>query len=42
MFSSKTLGTLTLIAVICFVLLMGLQIAEFLYYRADPSAWPAL
>ncbi len=40
MFSSKTLGILTLIAVICFLILIGLQVAELLHYQADPSVWP--
>ncbi len=38
--SAGIMGLLALIAVLLFIALIGLQIAEMLYYRADPSVWP--
>lgn len=40
MFSSKVAGVLALIATIFFLALIGLQLAEWNYYRAEPSIWP--
>lgn len=41
MFSSKVASWLAIVAVICFLVLIGLQITEMMGYGADPSAWPA-
>ena len=40
MSSSDIFGLLALIAVICFLGVIGLQVAELMHYRADPSVWP--
>lgn len=40
MFSSKGLSILSLIATICFLALIGLQAAEWMYYSAAPTVWP--
>lgn len=40
MFSTKIASVLAIIATLCFLILIVLQIAELLYYRADPSVWP--
>ncbi len=40
MFSSKVLALLALIAAVCFLALIGLQIGELMYYGAEPSVWP--
>ncbi len=37
---STLMGALALVAVLLFLALIGLQVAEMLYYRADPSIWP--
>lgn len=42
MFSSKVMSILALVTVICFLALLGLQIAEILHYGAEPSVWPAV
>ena len=42
MFSSKVMSILALVTVICFLVLMGLQITEILFYSAEPSVWPAV
>lgn len=39
--SANIFGILALVAVLLFLALIGLQVMEFLYYRADPSLWPA-
>lgn len=41
MFSSKVASWLAVIAVVCFLVLIGLQIAELMNYGGAPSAWPA-
>lgn len=41
MFSTKIASVLATIATLCFLTLIVLQIVELLYYRADPSVWPA-
>lgn len=38
--SSSIMGLLALVAVLLFLTLIGLQVAEMLHYRADPSIWP--
>ena len=38
--SANVMGALALVAVLLFIALIGLQVAEMLYYRADPSVWP--
>lgn len=40
MLSSKGLGMLAILAVICFAALIALQVLELMYYGADPSVWP--
>mgnify|MGYP000978431553 CR=1 FL=1 len=40
MFSSKIAAWLALVATLCFLALIGLQVAELMGYGADPSAWP--
>lgn len=41
MFSTKIASWLAIVAVVCFLILIVLQIAELSYYKADPSVWPA-
>jgi len=38
--SGAIMGALALVAVLLFIGLIGLQVAELLHYRADPSIWP--
>jgi hypothetical protein len=33
-------GWLALVAVICFAALVGLQVAEMMYYQSPPTVWP--
>lgn len=40
MFSSKVASWLAIAAAVCFLILIGLQIAELMGYGAAPSAWP--
>ncbi len=40
MFSSKVMTMLTAVATACFLILLGLQIGELMYYSGDPSVWP--
>ncbi len=40
--STKVLGVLSLVATLCFVALITLQVLELLYYRAVPSVWPVV
>lgn len=42
MFSTKVMGILALAAAVFCVVLIGLQVAELMYYSADPSVWPAV
>ena len=37
---SSLLGTLALLAVLCLLAVIGLQVAEYLFFRAEPSLWP--
>lgn len=39
--SSNWMGALALVAVLLFLGLIGLQVAEWLYYSSDPTVWPA-
>jgi len=39
MFSFKVLSWLAIVAVICFVVLITLQVLEMNYYTAAPSVW---
>ena len=41
MFSTKIAGVLALVSVLLFVTLVGLQVAEWLSYSAEPSVWIA-
>jgi len=41
MFSTKLAGVLALLAALFFLALIGLQAAELLTYRAEPSVWLA-
>lgn len=38
--SGTIMGVLALVTVLIFITLVGLQVAEMLYYKADPSVWP--
>lgn len=38
--SSKAAAWLALIATLCFVALVTIQVLELMYYAAEPSAWP--
>lgn len=40
MFSTNGLSALTLVALLCLLAVVGLQIAELTYYSAVPSIWP--
>ena len=40
MFSSKSMLILSVVAMVCFLALIGLQMSELSYYGADPSIWP--
>ena len=42
MFSSKIASVLAIVATVCFVVLITLQVLELMHYSAAPSAWPAL
>jgi hypothetical protein len=37
---STLLGVLALLAAICFLALIALQVMEWMHYGADPSIWP--
>lgn len=39
--SNKLFGILAIVAFVCFAALIALQVAEWSYYRAEPSLWPA-
>ena len=41
MSSSKIFGVISFVAVVCLLVLVGLQVAEMLSYNADPSVCPA-
>jgi len=38
--SSKSIAWVAIVAVLFFVVLIGLQAAELIHYSADPSVWP--
>ena len=38
---STLLGVLTLLAVLCFVALIALQVMELMHYSAPESLWPS-
>jgi hypothetical protein len=38
--SSSLMGILALLTVILLLTLVGLQVAEYLYYQAEPTIWP--
>jgi hypothetical protein len=40
MFSTKIASWLTIVATVCFILLIALQVSEVMFYRATPSVWP--
>lgn len=40
MFSTKLAGFLALVATLCFIALVTLQVMEFIYYGAEPTLWP--
>jgi len=40
MYSSKLWFSLVMVATICFLALVTLQVLEFLHYSADPTIWP--
>jgi len=40
MFSSNGLSAMMLVALICLLAVVGLQIAEISHYSALPSIWP--
>lgn len=42
MFSSNVMAVLSGIALICFLVLVGLQVAELMHYSTVPSIWPAV
>lgn len=42
MFSTKVMGILALVTVVVCAVIIGLQVAELMYYSADPSVWPAV
>lgn len=41
MLFTKILGVLALIATVCFVALVAMQVLELNFYSAAPSVWPA-
>ncbi|HPG00623.1 MAG TPA: hypothetical protein PLE77_11180 [Kiritimatiellia bacterium] len=42
MFSSKIASWLAIVATVCFIVLITLQVLELMHYSGDPSAWPKL
>jgi hypothetical protein len=40
MFSTKIASWLAIVAAVCFLILIVLQIVELSSYRAAPSVWP--
>jgi len=41
MFSSKIMTILAAVATVCILVLIGLQVGEWMYYSAVPSVWPS-
>ena len=39
MFSSKSMMILAAAATVCILVLIGLQVGEWMYYGADPTLW---
>ena len=40
MFSTKIAGWLAIVATVCFLILIALQVSEMMAYRVAPSLWP--